>query len=531
MTSKCQVVPDTNLFFECIRLEDLPWSDIAVDNIEIVLTKPVLDEIDRHKKGNGRTKKRAHDTFKRIRPVLYGQCEELLIRETGPTVKLVLSTLLLPSERLSEALDFQKTDDHLVALVAGLVDSGRNALLLTHDAGPAATAKTLNVPFFLIPDEWLRPSEESQEAKRTRQLEQELRRYASQEPHLTVKPAIDDENGPVIQHLLPVKSPLDSAEIEAAVQRLSAAHPATTDFTTPPAAEHTVKFRGLAGPTEVKWTPPSEVEQEAYLCDHYPAWLTKCRDILAALHDHLPGPEPCYVGFEIENDGSRPASNMRVEFSIDGSAMILRERNDTANDEDNDADDGSMSSAQASSAPPKLPAPPKPPAWKKEVVVRADSVARHINKITPMQDRTAAQFGRLLRDIQGPLGVARQLESTSRLLGTARVIPEPWDIPPIPKIKPHDSEAFYFDDWSPNIPVKVGALTCDRFRHQSGPEFFWFRIIFDDGKEHTSSLLCTVHAENLTQPVRFRVRIEQVHVPTKPVDLLEQLLVDAGVSL
>ena len=116
-----------------------------------------MDEIDRHKKGNGRTKKRALDTFRRLRPVLHGQCEELLIREAGPTVKLVLSALLLPSERLSEALDFQRTDDRLVALVAGLVDGGRNALLLTHDAGPAATAKTLNVPFFLIPDEWLRP--------------------------------------------------------------------------------------------------------------------------------------------------------------------------------------------------------------------------------------------------------------------------------------------------------------------------------------------------------------------------------------
>ena len=147
MTSQCQVVPDTNLFFECIRLEDLPWSEIGEDSIEIVLTKPVLDEIDRHKKGNGRTKKRAFDTFKRIRPILHGQCEELLIRETRPTVKLVLATLLLPGAGLSEALDLQKVDDRLVALVAGLVDIGRNALLLTHDAGPAATARSLNVPF------------------------------------------------------------------------------------------------------------------------------------------------------------------------------------------------------------------------------------------------------------------------------------------------------------------------------------------------------------------------------------------------
>ena len=100
----------------------------------------------------------------------------------------------------------------------------------------------------------------------------------------------------------------------------------------------------------------------------------------------------------------------------------------------------------------------------------------------------------------------------------------------MPKMKPRDSDAFYFDDWSPNIPVKVGALTCGRFRHQTSPEFFWFRIVFADSSEHSSSILCTVHAENLTQPVRFRVKIEQVHVSTRPVNLLEQLLENARVS-
>ena len=195
-----------------------------------------------------------------------------------------------------------------------------------------------------------------------------------------MKPVIDDENGAVIQHQLPIKTPLDSADIEAAIQRLSAAHPPTTDFTTPPISEHTVKFRGLAGPAEVKWTPPSEPEQEAYLSDRYPAWHAKCRDMLAALHEHLPEPEPCYVGFEIENDGSRPALNMRVEFHIDGPDMILRERNDAENEDDNDTADDSSSSADATLALPELPPPPKPPTWKKEIVDKTDSIGRHINE-------------------------------------------------------------------------------------------------------------------------------------------------------
>ena len=186
----------------------MPWADLGTDTIEIILTKPVLDEIDRHKKEKGRTKKRALDTFKRLRPILLGECEEVLIREESPKVTLILSASLSPSERLKSALDLQKTDDHLVALVAALIDDGQDALLLTHDAGPAATAKTLNVPFFLIPEEWLRPAEESQEEKRIRQLEQEIRRYAAQDPHLTLKSFIGDEDGAIIRHKLPIKIPL-----------------------------------------------------------------------------------------------------------------------------------------------------------------------------------------------------------------------------------------------------------------------------------------------------------------------------------
>jgi hypothetical protein len=64
------LVADTNLFFECKALEELPWSELGYESIVILLTKPVLDEIDKHKKANGRTRKRALEIFKRVRGML-----------------------------------------------------------------------------------------------------------------------------------------------------------------------------------------------------------------------------------------------------------------------------------------------------------------------------------------------------------------------------------------------------------------------------------------------------------------------------
>ncbi len=89
-------IADTNLFFETQRLEDLPWADLDVDPTVIGLTKPVQGEIDRHKKGTGRTRKRALETFKRVRTMLQNGETEAVIREANPRVVLRLLTAARP---------------------------------------------------------------------------------------------------------------------------------------------------------------------------------------------------------------------------------------------------------------------------------------------------------------------------------------------------------------------------------------------------------------------------------------------------
>ena len=56
------------------------------------------------------------------------------------------------------------------------------------------------------------------------------------------------------------------------------------------------------------------------------------------------------------------------------------------------------------------------------------------------------------------------------------------------------------------MPVKKGALACDLWRHQNEGQAFAFEVLFTekDG-EARGSVLCTVHAENLTKPETARV--------------------------
>ncbi|WP_027143767.1 hypothetical protein [Mesorhizobium sp. WSM3626] len=82
------LVADTNLFFECKPLDQLPWQELGYDPIVILLAKPVLDEIDKHKNANSRTRDRALEIFRRVRQMLKFSVLESEIRTSAPKVVL-----------------------------------------------------------------------------------------------------------------------------------------------------------------------------------------------------------------------------------------------------------------------------------------------------------------------------------------------------------------------------------------------------------------------------------------------------------
>ncbi len=177
------LIADTNLFFEFKSLEQLPWHELGREPIVIVVTKPVLDEIDRHKKGSGRTRDRALEIFGRVREMLVAGVDESVIREAGPRVVLRRNTRALPDESMKEQLDFGRTDERLIGIVSALNGkaSGHEVKLFTDDGGPAGMADELGVPYLLIDPAWRRPPAETTEAKRLREVEKDLALYRSQD--------------------------------------------------------------------------------------------------------------------------------------------------------------------------------------------------------------------------------------------------------------------------------------------------------------------------------------------------------------
>ena len=536
MLSRRFILPDTNLFFECQRLESLPWSELGGDPLEVLLAKPVLDQIDKHKKGGGRTRKRALETFNRVRTMLAASIDVEVIQDAGPRVLLKLAGDLAVSDKHGATLDLNKTDDRLAAIVSALIDAGNDAILLTHDTGPASTARALGLPFFLIPDHWLRPAEASPEEKEIAELQGRVANYAFQEPRLKLHLASHPGPKAIARRFISKFEPLDEDDIETAISRLEAAHPRKTDFTTPPRKPRTLKFGSKVIGDDVRFEPPTDEEQRAYLDDSYPVWLDTCRERLSMLHEAIKKKTPALaLRFELENDGSRPANNLRIEFDAGGDIRLHRPDH-TDDDDVADTDEGGPLTELDSCGLEKLPVPPTPPPWKRIVESREPSQQVDVSA----HDALA----RLSEQIEGPTaGIRKMLEHDDRMrrlslgmgvsdLTHGIIQPIRSEIPDFPRPyipPPHDPEAFYYDQWSPGVPVEYGALTCDRLRHRSGVEAFEFDVLFRDRAEADATILCIVHADNVTEPVQLRVRVEQVVEAVKPVVQMEALLVEAGV--
>lgn len=303
------LVADTNLFFECKVLEELPWSELGCDPVVILLTKPVLDEIDKHKKGSGRTRKRALEIFQRVRVMLGSSAQEIEIQASSPRVVLRRTPpSVAPDPARKDHLDYSKPDERLVGIASALSAqaTGYDVKVFTDDTGPASTADGLGVPYLMINENWRRPASETTEEKKIKDLEMDLATYRAQEPKIVIgrcEPADESKVAAVVRK---VATPLTEGEVEGFLDKLRLKHPLVTDFTPPPPSAMTDVF-GTTTTTEYSAPPKADITK--YHDVVYPQWLEQCRAALKSLHEGRDEFEADIVlRWSMANKGSRPAS-------------------------------------------------------------------------------------------------------------------------------------------------------------------------------------------------------------------------------
>ena len=424
---------DTNLFLHYKPLSEIDWLEHGdfgqFDQIEIVVCRTVQREIDHLKDGrDSRRTQRARKTASEFLEIAqHGPQEQ---KPTSPHVILRLYDATQPKQDLAGSLDFNQNDDQIIGYLARFrADNPEaEARLLTRDSGPILTSRNLNIPYEIPDENWILSPETDDRDRKIQELDKQVAELKSQEPRFQIQCDGQESNRPGYAKVhYNVFRPLEPAEQDQLLRQLQVLHPPTVAY--------------HAG------VPVSAIKE--YEEKNHPEWIVKCREVMAEFHtdiqqDHFPE-----ITFEIENIGSRPATNARIDIEVKGNFGITRPVSELK-----------KYALFRRKLPPTPPAQPKP--------IRQDFLS----------------LGRGFPDSGFPSFPMHNLA------------------PP-----PHDKEAFYYHNM-PKDPTSQRSisLTCDLWRHAVGPGAFTVRVVPSaTDNAVTGEVICTVHADNLTKPAMFKL--------------------------
>lgn len=470
MSKTLYLFPDTNLFVQCKALDQLDWALFGADRIDLIVTRPIIAEIDSHKgRGNSRLAKRSRSASSIIGDALIAESGFLSVGGSAVDVRLFVKATLKEDAALDDQLTYTERDHQLVGIASKFAKEKPEAdvRVLTHDNGVLAAASGVGVRFERISDDWLLGPETDERDKQLAGLQQELKKYQASEPVVEIslgKPA--GSNGP-IEADVPFYPPLTEGEIARLLHRLKAEFPVETDFGPSEAGEfNPVGLQAFVMARKV-FKPSTDEDINQYRTEAYPNWLAECEAYLRAFNETLNARRQWpMVRIDLKNTGSRPAQDVLVSFSCEGKFSIAVPTDDEDMDED-DTGEGNMI---------RLPPPPSAPKGTWEEQPHALSELRRALGQVP----NVSQFP--------PLGGRYKL----------------------PDIPIRDPNGFYYDGGRPKEAVVAISLSCKQWRHQMAAEEFSFELRWAESSVPIQAALCIgVHAANLTDRFthRFAVRL------------------------
>lgn len=461
------VVPDTNVFVQCRQLGTLDWRDLGdYEKIVLVVTRPVIAEVDRQKGASGRLAKRARLANGLFTGFLTNDEVVIDTQGSGPAVVLALGQNLEPSDELVDVLNYSHADDILVGIVHAYQRANdHQVLFLSFDTGPLLSAKSVGVPYKSVPSTWLLNSENDEEQKRIKELEGQLKRLQAAEPQCTI--FFPDTPWEIVRQK---RLPLTDAQIAELLRLLKTRHPLQTDFGSKVAAQRKGRSSPFGHPSVERFVPVTEQEINEYQV-RYTQWIEGCTDFFRTAHEKLNGQEEVHiVSTVLANIGSRPAANVLVAFQITGNHLALMA---PPYEDEEEKKIEPLSLALAPWAPQGR--------WKSEY-----------------PNRDAQTFAALTRTHDIPL-----FGSSFR----DNFVPDP--------------NTFYWKNGRPEAPALRIELECSQWRHKEEEKSYDVRIVYTpEFQRLEGALQVTISATNLAEPLR---KIQNIKVIIKEIDAFDEV--------
>ena len=328
--------PDTNFFIHYKNPNELSWTDIGeFEEIRLIITMPVLTEIDELKYGNkNRVQKRARQYTSQFKKINRSENAELKVSDSPSVILKINLTLERDHELLNEI--GSENQDNILASIANKYaneNSDKDVRLLTGDVVLSLKAREHSIPCIFIPDSWRRENEKSKAEKKIEELELKIKILESSEPKFEFN--FVDTSGTKAEKIelkKTVYQPLSEEETGRLLDEVKRRYPkcdfGANDMTKCIIVKDGKRFKMIETvPTFLignEYIPPSNRKVEEYGV-RYDEWIEKCSRTFRNLWEQLnSGGHKVSVAFEISNVGQRPGENVRVTFSGNGKFLLAK---------------------------------------------------------------------------------------------------------------------------------------------------------------------------------------------------------------
>jgi hypothetical protein len=319
MTSSTKVLfVDTNAFIQVSDLKDRPWRDLfpGVTAVDLMVVDAVIGELDEHKiSTNERRRTLARLALQLIDKASLEPERALVLKDAPVRVRLVISNNARVDWSVYPNLDPTNPDHQLVAEA---LSSNCGAAVFSHDTGPLIRARIAGIEAYKPLDDWLLPTEQTNDQRKIKQLEREAR---ESKPNIVAAFESIDDTTSEIQVVIPILQPLDPEIANRLANDYLNEHP-QAKLKYPPRSDG---FYPRLSMSEI-----SGYDIDRYN-EAYSRFKTGIVTYYSNFHEHVHRMGvAAAIRYRIKNDSGIAAEGLRVEFDLEGEGLLLAERKDAA---------------------------------------------------------------------------------------------------------------------------------------------------------------------------------------------------------
>lgn len=452
-----KAVVDTNVLIHGRNLADLPWKELADTEVEIVLVRQVIREIDNLKTRPGRIGKLGRGANTLIRELLTLPHYTKTLRSADPLVRVRID-VGAQSSTVRESLDSVNGDHVILSQALSLQEAGGRIIFVTNDNVAALTAMEHGVSYHLMTDAWLRPAEADEKERELTRTKSELERYKAAEPvpELWFENSRGDRLGR-LEVDMAVYLPMEHAIVDALVDRVILAEPRqelkpSIIPESPPPGPGPLDISKIMVLRDESGEPIRPVTAKMIENYHeaYDDWVAEVRRQLAELHI-IQNHRRSWPRLNVmaRNVGTRPAKDMLIEIEAQGQ-LSLQSKDITIKT-------GNLPDRLLL---PSAPAYPRTSSYRSQLLT---SMFDHRDRITPVLPRLAEQR--------------------------------------------RDPATFYWRTKRDRASARM-ALECENWRHQREAAPFPIELRSLSDKDCKGAIVARISAGNLTDPVERTLPIK-----------------------